>query len=81
MAAGGGHRVSGETSGFAEACNRGAQEGSGDLVVLLNNDVECEPDFLERLRRPFADPGVGSVATLMLQPGGGRSTASGWPPT
>ncbi|HTY96914.1 MAG TPA: glycosyltransferase family 2 protein [Solirubrobacteraceae bacterium] len=63
--------------GFASACNRGAKEGSGELVVLLNNDVECEPAFLERLRRPFADPRVGSVATLMLRPGGEAIDSAG----
>ena len=57
--------------GFAEACNRGAEAGSGAIVVLLNNDVDCEPDFLKELSAPFdADPRLGSVASLMLQPGG-----------
>jgi len=41
--------------GFAEACNRGAAAGDGEIVVLLNNDVDCEPEFLERLVAPFAD--------------------------
>jgi GT2 family glycosyltransferase len=57
--------------GFAEACNRGVGAGQGSIVVLLNNDVDCEPDFLERLVVPFeTDPLVGSVAALMLRPGG-----------
>jgi len=55
--------------GFAELCNRGAAVGSGEIIVLLNNDVECRPDFLERVVAPFADPQVGAVASLMLQPG------------
>lgn len=55
--------------GFAQACNRGVAAGSGEAVVLLNNDVECRPDFLERLVAPLADPEVGGVAALMLQPG------------
>jgi N-acetylglucosaminyl-diphospho-decaprenol L-rhamnosyltransferase len=39
-------------------------------VVLLNNDVDCRPDFLERLVAPLAqDPQIGAVAALMLQPG------------
>jgi N-acetylglucosaminyl-diphospho-decaprenol L-rhamnosyltransferase len=60
----------GETRGFAKACNRGVAAGSGEIVVLLNNDVECHPDFLERLVAPFeSDPGVGAVASFMLQPG------------
>ncbi len=56
--------------GFAEACNRGVAAGSGEFIVLLNNDVDCRPDFLERLLAPFEqDGGLGAVAALMLQPG------------
>ncbi len=59
-----------ENRGFAEACNRGVAAGRGEFIVLLNNDVDCRPDFLERVIAPLlADPGVGSVASLMLQPG------------
>ena len=50
-----------DNRGFAEACNRGVAAGSGEIVVLLNNDVDCRPDFLERLMAPFAqDPQVGA---------------------
>jgi GT2 family glycosyltransferase len=57
--------------GFAEACNRGVSAGQGEIVVLVNNDVDCREDFLERLIAPLAaDPALGSVAALMLQPGG-----------
>jgi N-acetylglucosaminyl-diphospho-decaprenol L-rhamnosyltransferase len=59
-----------DNHGFAEACNRGVAAGDGELVVLLNNDVDVRPDFVERLVAPLLDdPGVGSVAALMLQPG------------
>jgi N-acetylglucosaminyl-diphospho-decaprenol L-rhamnosyltransferase len=59
-----------DNRGFAEACNRGVAAGSGEIVVLLNNDVDCHPDFLQRLVAPLAtDPQVGAVAALMLQPG------------
>jgi GT2 family glycosyltransferase len=59
-----------ENRGFAEACNRGVAAGSGEVVVLLNNDVDCHPDFLERLVAPITgDSQVGAVAALMLQPG------------
>lgn len=59
-----------ENRGFAEACNAGVAACEGELVVLLNNDVDVRPDFLERLVAPLqADPGLGSVAALMLQPG------------
>jgi N-acetylglucosaminyl-diphospho-decaprenol L-rhamnosyltransferase len=59
-----------DNRGFAEACNRGVEAGSGEVVVLLNNDVDVHPDFLERVVAPLeADPSVGSVAALMVQPG------------
>jgi len=55
---------------FAAACNRGAEAGDGDVVVLLNNDVYCLPDWLERLIAPLeAEPQAGSVACLLVQPG------------
>lgn len=63
--------------GFATACNRGAREGGGEAVVLLNNDVECRPNLLERLVAPLQDPAVGSVAALMLQPDGERIDSIG----
>jgi N-acetylglucosaminyl-diphospho-decaprenol L-rhamnosyltransferase len=58
--------------GFSVACNRGAQAGAGEVIVLLNNDVECPPDFLERLVAPFeGDPRLGSVAAVLVQPDNG----------
>jgi len=53
--------------GFGAAINRAALELEGDLLVLVNNDVVCEPQFLERMAAPFADPEVGSVAGVLLQ--------------
>ncbi len=53
--------------GFAHACNRGVAAGAGEIVVLLNNDVDVRPDFLERVAAPLADPAVGSVAATLLQ--------------
>ena len=58
-----------ENRPFAVATNAGARAGSGDVIVLLNNDVDCRPDFLERLVAPLqADPAVGSVAALLIRP-------------
>jgi N-acetylglucosaminyl-diphospho-decaprenol L-rhamnosyltransferase len=56
--------------GFPAACNRGVEAGAGEIVVLLNNDVDCRPDFLERIVAPFhGDEILGSVAALLLKPG------------
>jgi GT2 family glycosyltransferase len=60
----------GANQGFPVACNRGAATGTGDVIVLLNNDVEARPDFLENLVRPFQeDERAGSAAALLVQPG------------
>lgn len=68
----------GTNLGFARACNRGADVGSGEMIVLLNNDVECRPDFLECVARPLdGDQRVGSVASLLLQPGEARIESFG----
>jgi N-acetylglucosaminyl-diphospho-decaprenol L-rhamnosyltransferase len=56
--------------GFSGACNAGVRAGTSDVVVLLNNDVECRPDFLQRVIAPLcADARVASVAPLLLAPG------------
>jgi N-acetylglucosaminyl-diphospho-decaprenol L-rhamnosyltransferase len=57
--------------GFAVACNRGVQAGEGELVVLVNNDVQCPPDFLERLVDPLReDTRLGSVVAVLAQADG-----------
>ncbi|HVR04533.1 MAG TPA: glycosyltransferase family 2 protein [Solirubrobacteraceae bacterium] len=59
-----------QNGGYTGAVNHGVEAGEGEYVVLLNNDVELRPDCLERLVAPLRrDPGVGSVASLMLAPG------------
>ncbi len=58
-----------ENRGFVEGCNRGVAAGSGEIVVLLNNDVDVRPDFLERLVEPLQAASIGSVAPLVVQPG------------
>jgi N-acetylglucosaminyl-diphospho-decaprenol L-rhamnosyltransferase len=61
---------SAERLSFAAACNRGADAGDGEVVVLLNNDVYCRPDWLERVIAPLeAEPRTGSIACLLVQPG------------
>jgi GT2 family glycosyltransferase len=56
--------------GFSSTCNLGVAAGNGDVIVLLNNDVECRPDFLELLMRPLQDDErVGTVAALLVESG------------
>jgi GT2 family glycosyltransferase len=57
--------------GFAGACNRGLAAASADIVVLVNNDVDAEPELLERLTAPFAaDQRLGSATPLLFKPDG-----------
>jgi len=56
-----------ENRGFAPATNLGLQAARGAVLVCLNNDVECEPDWLARLVDVLDRmPEVGSVASKML---------------
>jgi GT2 family glycosyltransferase len=62
----------GENVGFARAVNAGVRAGSGQIVVLLNNDVDAEPGFVEAIVAPFADARVGMVAGMTLMPASDR---------
>jgi GT2 family glycosyltransferase len=53
--------------GYAAATNHGVAAGSGDVILLLNNDAFCRPDFLERLVASFDGERVGAVAPLTLR--------------
>ena len=67
-----------ENLGFGAACNRGIAETDGDVVVLLNNDVDVAPDFLAQIAAPLSDDDtVGSVAPLLVRPGGGAIDSLG----
>jgi N-acetylglucosaminyl-diphospho-decaprenol L-rhamnosyltransferase len=58
--------------GFGAAVNHGIRAGTGEFVVVLNNDVQVAPGFLEQLVAPLrSDPRVGMVAALLLRPGSG----------
>jgi GT2 family glycosyltransferase len=68
----------GENRGFARATNTGVAAGDGDVVVLLNNDVDVRADFVERVVAPLERAAaVGSVAALCVRPGGERIDSIG----
>jgi GT2 family glycosyltransferase len=55
---------------YPVACNAAVAAGENPIVVMMNNDIDAHPDFLERLVAPFAHhPRLGSVAALLLRPG------------
>ena len=49
--------------GYSEGNNRGIKQVTTDIVVLLNNDMAVDPDFLNPLLKPFSDPAVFAVAS------------------
>jgi GT2 family glycosyltransferase len=59
-----------ENLGFSRGCNAGirqAQTENADYVLLLNNDMEVEPDFLApAIRMAEQDPAVGLVTGKIL---------------
>jgi GT2 family glycosyltransferase len=63
--------------GFAAANNQGISHCSGELVILLNYDVELAPDYLELCSRHFRQADVGSVTGKLLRPGGGIVDSAG----
>jgi len=53
--------------GFTGACNVGLQAARGPIRVLLNNDTEAHPDWLQTVIDALArHPEVGMVASKML---------------
>ncbi len=56
-----------ENCGFVVACNRGAAMARGEVLVMLNNDTEAEPGWLEALCRALeAHPEAGAAASKLL---------------
>lgn len=50
--------------GFGRSCNLGVKEAKGDIVVLLNNDVNPKENFLHPLIEHFHDARVFAVGCL-----------------
>ncbi len=46
---------------YYEQKNHGARNSTGDIVILLDSDVEPEPTWLGKLLKTFEDPEVGVV--------------------
>ncbi|NIM06135.1 MAG: glycosyltransferase, partial [Armatimonadetes bacterium] len=55
-----------QRSGFGRAVNSGVMQAKSDAVVLLNNDVVVEPDFLKALLEPLQEPDVFAVGAKFL---------------
>jgi hypothetical protein len=52
---------------FSDKINKGRDVASGDVLLLLNDDMEViTPDFIEELVGLALDPGVGAVGARLL---------------
>jgi N-acetylglucosaminyl-diphospho-decaprenol L-rhamnosyltransferase len=67
----------GRNLGFGRAVNRAVAAGDGEVLVVLNNDVDAEPSFLAEMIAPFEDESVGMVSGVLVEPGTGLIDAAG----
>jgi GT2 family glycosyltransferase len=51
-----------ENCGLAAARNAGVREAQAPIIAFTDDDCVCEPDWLEQLIAPFADPTVLAVS-------------------
>ena len=52
---------------FSEKCNLGVQKSNGEIIVLLNDDVQIEdPNWLKILVSMLQFPGVGMAGPMLL---------------
>jgi GT2 family glycosyltransferase len=59
-----------ENLGFAEGCNIGIREAKGDIIALLNNDMEVHKDWLRAaVEALLSDEKVGAVQSKIMQHG------------
>ena len=62
---------------FVNACNQAARRAKGDYLLLLNNDTEVTPDWLDAMLAPFSDADTGIVGAKLLYPDGSLQEAGG----
>ena len=58
------------TQGFVLSVNRGARAARGPFLLLLNNDTQVQPGWLDELVAAFDDPAVGIAGSKLLYPSG-----------
>lgn len=62
---------------FASACNSGVKKASGEIIILLNNDVIPKKGFLNPLISNFKDKEVFSVGCKEIEEKNGKKIISG----
>ena len=66
-------------TGFGPTVNRGAQVATGDLLMVLNNDVMVRPDYFSYSMAHFSKPDVFGVMGSIENHEGRIIDASKWP--
>jgi GT2 family glycosyltransferase len=56
--------------GFAGGCNLAVTRTEGEIVVLINPDLQPRPGFLQALLAPLSDSTIGVVGAKLLYPDG-----------
>lgn len=56
--------VTGKNMGFSSAVNKGVEQASGNVVILLNSDVYPEKNFLRPLLKNFSNDNVFAVGCM-----------------
>lgn len=64
------HVVRRTANSFIHALNDGLQAAAGNFVALLNNDIQVEPNFVERCLARFESPDVFAVCPRVLDMSG-----------
>ncbi len=67
-----------ENRGFAMAVNEGIRQAKGDWLLIVNNDVVLEPEWLERLLRSAEQEGASFAVGKLLRPDGMGVVDGSW---
>jgi len=59
-----------ENRGFAVAVNEGIRRATGDWILIVNNDVVLQPEWLERLLLSVVEENAAFAVGKLLRPGG-----------
>jgi len=62
---------------FALSCNKGVKAAKHNIVILLNNDVAPQKDFLKSLIKHFQNQQIFAVGCLEIQTKDSKQTISG----
>jgi len=68
----------GQNLGFAGGCNLAVAQTNAPTIVLVNPDLEPQPNFLRAITAPLADNDVGIVGAKLLYPDGRIQHAGGY---